>query len=425
MYFTAQKAVNGQLNLYKITVFVFLLFLSLIAVSDRCLCQETPFNPEIDRHMRLGPFRIRPFFAIQNAGYDSNIYRRRTEVVSDFTATLSPGCDIFFNLGHRGTVLLKEQADLVYFIDESSQNHINNRMLAELDLFFNRFSFKGKGSLLYLKERPNNEIDVRTRNTLGNFFLSTVYKYSSKSNASFSFSRRTIRYNSNDEYYGASLSNAFDRDEDSIILNFSQKLFRKTTVALESGFFQYDFQKDFSRDSDAKHYTIGFTFDPEAIISGNLKIGKASFTPNDEKYSEYDGAIGEASLSYRITQSTRMTLLYKKEILFSIYGTNLFYIQNSYGLSIFQYLTRRLGFELGATFYRSRYTVPEYIPLPEGGSIYDYRRDDVKTGFAGLKYKLSDNYNVGLRISRWVRDSNLYTQDVDETMIGTTFGYQF
>ncbi len=372
--------------------------------------------------MQLGAFRLRPFFAIRDTGYDSNVYRRQEDTKSDFTTTLSPGCDIFTYLGSRGFILLREQADFVVFAREDSQNHFNSKSLANINLSFNRFSIKTKGELHYLKERPNNEIDIRTRYTVSNFLLSSIYKHSSKTSADLSFSKKTIRYKSDDEFYESSLSDSLDRDEDAIILAFSQKILSKTTITLESEFTKYDFKNDFyNRDAEAEYYYLGFKFDPSAFISGDFKAGYASFIPKDRSLATYKGPIGNASLSYRITESTRMSLSYGKKIVFTIYQQNPFYKQNSYSLSIFQYLARRFGVELGGKFYKNRYTEPTNISV----SIFDIRKDDIKTGYLEFKYKVNEQYNYGLRISRWKRESNVPNQNVEQTMIGLTVGYQF
>lgn len=389
-------------------------------------CEENPFNPEIDRHLKWGPFRIRPFVTIMDTGYDSNIYRRRTNVKSDFTSTLSPGFDFFTYLGSRGKILLKERVDFVLFARENSQNHINNISSAEMNLFFNRFSFTTKGGISYLKEMPNNEIDIRVRSAVNNLQLSSTYKHSSKTGMTLSFSRIAVRYKSDNEFFGSYLSDSLNRNEDSISLSFSQKMLSKTTIIIESTYTQYDFQNDsFERDAEAKYYKLGFKFDPSASISGKFRAGYASFTPKDKNLNTYKGPIGDASLSFRITPSTKTSLNYSKEIVFSIYGENLYYIQNSYGISIFQYLTKRFGLEVGGTLFKSRYTIPEIIPLEDGGTIFDIRKDDVKTGYVGFKYRISEKYNIGLRASRWKRESNVFTENVKQTIIGTNFGYQF
>jgi hypothetical protein len=414
-----------KLSLRKIFLNVlFLLFCFLTAIS-LTLSEENPFDPEIDRHIRLGGLRLRPFFAISDTGYDSNIYRRSENTTSDFTTTLSPGCDIFTYLGNRGTILLKEQVDFVFFASEDSQNHTNIRSMADINLFFNRFSFETKGEYDYLKERPNYEIDIRTRYTIAKILFASKYKHSSKTSTGLSLARKRHQYR-DDEFFGSSLRDSLNRDEDSVILSYSQKMFAKTTVTLESEFVQYDFEnKLMGRDADAEYYTIGFKFDPSAFISGDFKAGYASFTPDDNKLSDYTGLIGNASLSYRITEVTRMSLTSSKDILFSIYQDNLYLKQNSYGLSIFQFLTRRFGIEVGATLYKNRYTEPGNIPLEGGGSIFARRKDDIKTGYIEFKFRFDEQHTIGLKVSRWERESNVPISNVDRILAGFTFGYQF
>lgn len=401
------------------------MLICLLTASSLSLSEENPFDPEIDRHIRLGALRLSPFFALSDTGYDSNIYRRSEDTTSDFTTTLSPGCDLFTYLGNRGTVLLKQQVDFVLFASEDSQNHTNSRSMANINLFFNRFSFETKGEYDYLKERPNYEIDIRTRYTVGKIFLSSKYKHSSKTSTGLSLSRSRYQYR-DDEFFGSSLKDSLNRDEDSVILSFSQKMFAKTTVTLETAFVQYDFDnKLLGRDAEAEYYTIGFTFDPSAFIRGDFKLGYASFTPDEEKMSDYNGSIGKASLSYRLTESTRMSLSYSKEILFSIYQNNLYLKQNSYGLSVFQFFTRRFGIELGGTLYRNRYTEPGNIPLEGGETLFAKRKDDIKTEYIEFKYRFDEQRILGFKVTQWERESNVPISNVDRLLAGFTFGYQF
>ncbi len=414
-----------KLRLRKKILNSLLMLTCLLTVSSLSFSQENPFDPEIDSHIRLGALRLRPFFTISDTGYDSNIYRRSEDTTSDFTSTLSPGCDIFTYLENWGTILLKQQVDFVLFASEDSQNHTNSRSKVDINLFFNRFSFKTKGEYDYLRERPNYEIDIRTRYIIGKILFTSNYEHSSKTSIGLSLARKRYQYR-DDEFFGTSLKNGLNRDEDSVILSFSQKMFAKTTVTLESEFVEYNFEnKLLGRDAEAEYYRIGFTFDPSAFIRGDLKLGYASFTPNDREKSEYRGSVGNAALSYRITESTRMSLTYSKDILFSLYQNNLHLKQNSYGLSVFQFLTRRFGIELGATIYRNRYTEAGNIPLEGGGTIFTKRKDDIKTGSIEFKYRIDERQTIGLKVSRWERESNVPISNVDRILAGFTFGYLF
>ncbi|MEW5806568.1 MAG: outer membrane beta-barrel protein [Acidobacteriota bacterium] len=376
--------------------------------------------------MRWGPLRLRPFFTIQDTGYDSNIYRRRTDVKSDFTSTFSPGFDLFTYLGSRGKILLKEQVDVVLFAKEDSLNHINSRNMAELDLYMTRFFFRTQGALNYIKERPNNEIDIRTRSSNGSLSFSSTYRHSSRTSASLTVTRASIRYKSDDEYFGSTLSASLDRNEDSLSLGFSQKMLSKTTITLEGEEIRHDFLNDsLQRDMRGKYYKLGFKFDPSAFLNGNFRIGYASLLPEHKDLNSYRGPVGDASLSFRIMEPTRISLSYSKGAVFSIFGRNLYSIQNSYGVTIFQHITKRFGMELGGTLFKSRYSLPEYLPLEQGGSIYAIRMDEVKTGFAGVKFRINEQYNVGLRAMKWKRASNVYTENVEQIMIGSTFAFRF
>ena len=126
--------------------------------------------------------------------------------------------------------------------------------------------------------------------------------------------------------------------------------------------------------------------------------------------------IGRIQLSWKATSRLLLQAGYNRDLFFSIYGDNVYYLESNRGLQSIFYLNRSLGLEAAYESFRLLFPVVD----PTLGPLYDESRLDVIRLFrAGVRIRLQArsamSFGVGLRR----RVSNLPGIDDNQFLIMT------
>jgi hypothetical protein len=111
--------------------------------------------------LHAGPFYARPQLLLKELGTDSNVFNAAGDQKSDFTMTISPLLEMWVPVARRALLKTSTAADLVYYarcgrtIGRSSAGAARRRISAVLVF--------GETAYLNTRQRPNYEIDVRSR----------------------------------------------------------------------------------------------------------------------------------------------------------------------------------------------------------------------------------------------------------------------
>ena len=111
----------------------------------------------------LGPFHLRPFAVLKDAGYDDNIRYQADGRLADYTATAGAGVEALLLTGDRGGVRLTEEIDYVGFQRTTELNHWNTTARARGIVLLKRLQLSLEDRFVSQRERPTTEIDQRVR----------------------------------------------------------------------------------------------------------------------------------------------------------------------------------------------------------------------------------------------------------------------
>src|SRR3954463_6197686 len=132
--------------------------------------------------MHVGPFYLTPALLLKEAGVDNNVFNQAVDPKSDFTATVTPQADIAITFARRGLLKTTIGSDLVYYQKYASERSVDPAVSVRGEAYAHRLTLFVEDSYLNTRERPNFEVDLRTRHlendALAGFDLRLTPKFS-------------------------------------------------------------------------------------------------------------------------------------------------------------------------------------------------------------------------------------------------------
>lgn len=390
--------------------------------------RSDPF-PKIQNGRRFGPFLIDPGFTINNIGYDDNVFlvsdeelrrggRRPRE--SDYILSLGPDIALQTRLGRRFALTVKDNLTGEIFLKHASLNHADNDIDVQFDALLGPLLFTTSGTANSVRERPNNDSDSRARRRQNavaqavRLFLGPSIDLSAK------FKRSRLRYTDDDD---AAVGERLDRETKETTGELGWRPNRTLRLFARVRRREDDFANNAipgigMRDAIDRRTVFGVEFRPSSVVSGTVNVGRATLDPTNRARIPFDGTVGEVSLTYRMTGATRMTLGSTRDVVFSLFDTNVYYRTDQRALEVDCYIGERWGVQAGAS--RDKLTYPEFTP-----SIGAQRRDHIKNLYAGFLLRLTGGLELGLRYGRRSRDSNDPFAVDKQSYVSTTGSFLF
>ncbi len=422
------------------TPLTLLLLLTGLALAPAAFGQtptrDRPF-PEMEEGRRWGPFLVQPLFVIDHIGYDDNIYLvpeefRKPE--SDFVIRLGPDVTAQTRFGHRVALTIHDKLSGEVFVRHSNLNHADNDLQTQLDIFLNRFLLTTKVRWWTYRQRPNSEIDERTRRDSRDLRQGLRLFVSEKVDLYGEVRANRIRYTDPDYLYRVdpdgdgtwqevTIGQALDRDQSETSVEIGWR--PRGTARL---FFRYRSREDdfvydeLGRDSRERRREIGLELRPKSFLSGRISFGKANLRAVHRTfpYREFDGSVSRAQVSWRPTGTTKFTGKVERDVRFSTYQNNLYYEYRLRSLRMDSYLGAIWGVQAGWSMRK--------LDWPEKGTITlvgRRRHDEIKETFFGVLLRLPGGVDLGIRYGIRDRTSNEIWASDRQTYIMTTGRYTF
>ncbi len=366
--------------------------------------------------LKIGPFRIQPFFSIKNVGYDSNIFYSPTEPVADFTATPTGGLRSIVLLGRRGFLSFGGELGYLWFRRTSSQNFLNRYADAHLEIDFSRFSLFIEEGFAHVRDRYGWEIDIRTRHTTNSAAFGIKYEPSKKTSLNLVLSQELLKYDSEAIFRGYKLGEILNHQETSGKLTFDFQMLPKTRALLEINYTDNSFDNPTSDLNSTSYKALfGAEFDSSALIQGTFKIGYKYLLFTSPEIENFWGLAGSASLGYKFIDRFSIIFDYERDTNFSYFAH--YYITDLYRSMLNFYLTYKFGIDLGATVINNKYPLKE----AEGDEIMLQRINIYQLGF---RYKLLEGLSTGIGGAYRVRTTNI-GYDMDGFTIYSNLSYEY
>ena len=363
---------------------------------------ELPPPPSAkDGYIDVGAFYLRPGVGVRNVGYDNNIFLNSFDEVGDWTATIVPSLEATTLFGHRGRLDMRQSFDLVFFLNTSSQNHVNSLTDIEGKVLFSDFLATGVFSYDSSKLRPSNEINERIRQKISTLGGKLAWSKTTRSEISLELVRQRFDYDDNSDQF-AGIYRDLNRDETTAALKLRTRLRPKTDITLDiANTDVVNEDPSLGRDAVIRRLVPGLLFDATAFLQGEIHYGYMKITSEDPARQDYQGPTGKARLSYRPIARLRLQAEYDRDVVYSIFGDNIFYLDTRFGLDGSVPVTQRFHLRAGAA--RTAINYREEVSFPVFTGIREDRIDEL---WVGWSYAIPGRPRMGFRIVRWDRDSN-------------------
>jgi hypothetical protein len=320
---------------------------------------------EIRKNYRVhaGPFFMNPVFLLKEVGVDTNVFNQAGEQKSDFTMTLTPQTDVALAIARRALLKATVGSDLVYYEKYATERSVNPLVRVRAEAYAHRLTLFAEDSYLNTRQRPNFEIDIRSRHLENDAEAGADLRLTPKLSIELAGRRAIATYDAAAQFAGTNLQETLNRTTTGGIGTVRLRATPLTTVAVK-----YERMADvfaFSPVRNAHSFRVmpGVEFKPRALVSGSAWVGYRRFTPdNPGSLPEFSGLVADLGLSYTLLGANTFGVSYHRDLAYSYEVQDPFYVDNSVGASIRRALGGR--FDSIASIDRHAYEYRQLLGLP-------------------------------------------------------------
>ena len=372
---------------------------------------------------KLGPFRIRPSLVISNAGVDSNVLYSPTNPIKDFTITSGPAATIYIPIYRRFVLSLYGSPQYVWYSKTDRERSWNYFFNGSAQLSLKNVFFSLDGTYSDARERFSTEIDIRPRRKEEGFGGSVLLKAARRT--SFSLSYRTAKYNyeSVESDGGFNVRERLNRRENygNLSLFYQVGTERRFFLDFEYGLYRFEFATQaVLKDSQSYAGYAGFEFSQLGRrVRGRIRLGYKNFDVQAAGGLDFQGLVGDSELSVRLAKPLVIRGSYIRDVRFSVWYDNPYYVESRPGVGVSLYPLRFVRLDYDYSRGRNRY------PEVGGGGPGVKRLDEYTTHSAGIYFRIKRRTAIGFIASWWARNSNLASEDDKRTFFGLNLTYDF
>lgn len=420
----ARKDKIKQMPSRRVPLAAFALFITCVGISSA----ETWRGLELERKWhdaawKFGPFRIQPSLVISNAGVDSNLYYSTNEPIKDFTITAGPAATVYVPIHRRFVLSLYGSPQYVWYSKTDRERTWNYYFSGAAQLSLKNVFFSLEGIYSDARERWNTEIDIRPRRKEEGYGGSVLVKAAWKT--SFSLGYRTVKYDYQSVAYGDSFDVRERLNRQESYVNFSMfyqaSTQRRFFLDFEYGLYQFEFATQAAiGDSRSGAVYAGLEFSRLGRrVRGRIRLGYKKFDVRAMDGPDYQGVVGDSQLWVRLAKPFVFRGSYVRDVRFSLWYGNPYYIESRPGAGVSLYPLRFLRLDYDYSLGRNRY------PEVGGGGPDVKRLDEYSIHSAGIYFRIRKTVALGFIASWWARKSNLAAEDDKRTFFGLNLTYDF
>jgi putative beta-barrel porin BBP2 len=395
---------------------------------------QTPLSHPTDEARRnarahVGPFYITPALQLKELGVDTNVFNEAGEQKSDFMFNLSPKADVLVALARRALITTTVATDLVWYRRYDTERSVDPQAAARAEIYMHRLTLFAQDAYLNTRQRPNLEIDLRSRHLENNVEAGAEYRLTPKLSFSVSGRRAFVRFDADAFFLGSSLQETLNRNTTGVNAAVKHKLSPLTTLSVKGERFSDEFPFSPQRDTDSLRVMPGVEFKPRALVSGSAFVGFRKFTPQDAAaLPEFTGLVANLGLSYTLLGATTFGVSYVRDVNYSFEPLQPYFVSNSAGASVRQALGRK--FDVLVSADRADYSYRDLrVGPPLGGTQQpplDAREDTTWIYAGSLGFRPGRQTRIGVGGSYYKRESTTRSlRDYDGLRFGTTVTYGF
>jgi hypothetical protein len=376
-----------------------------------------------DATWHLGPMLIQPQLVLSNFGVDSNVYYSPTNPVKDFTLTAGPAATVYVPIHRKFVLSAYGSPQYVWYSKTATERTWNYYFTGAAQLNLKNVFLSLEGLYADARERWSPELDIRARRKEIGYGGSALMKLAWKT--SFSLAYRTVKY----DYESMVVEGGFDirvkqnRTEDygNLSLFYQASSQNRIFFDFEYGRYNFEFAEQAAiSDSQSGAGYAGFEFSPIGRrIRGRIRLGYKVFDVRNQAFPDYRGLVGDTQITLRLNKPLAFRASYVRDVRFSVWYDNPYYIENRPGAGVSLYPVRFLRLDYDYSRGKNTY------PVAGGGAAGEKRFDVYTIHSTGVYFRIQKNTALGVIASWWARDSNIDTEDDNRVFFGLNLTYDF
>lgn len=379
------------------------------AVLPSVAAAQTSSSQAIDEvrsesRIHVGPFYITPTVRLKDLGVDTNVFNQVDDPKKDFTFTLTPQAKVWVPFARRALLTTTVATDVVYYAKYGTERSVNPQFTTRGEVYLHRITLFAENAYLNTRQRPNYEIDLRSRHLENDATVGGEVKLTPKFSVEAAAVRGITRYEADAFVDGTRLRETLNRDTTGFRTVARHRATPLTTVALKYDRMHDRFPFSPSRDSDSYRLMPGMEFKSRALINGSAYVGYRRFTPRSASaLPEFSGLVSQLGLSYTLLGSTTFGVSYMRDLTYSYEALQPFFVNNSAGMS----MRRAIGgrFDLLASVDRHTYNYQDLLVQAPGFDGTPERIDTTWNYAGSVGYRVGRDGRVGIGVSYYDRQS--------------------
>jgi len=380
---------------------------------------QQPGAPPSTVRFQSGPLFLNPMIGLTNIGIDDNVFNEPSTATpdSDFTMTVVPGVDLWLRFGPTW-ISTSAREDLVYYQKFESERSVNTNVRFNWTIPFNRLVVVPGFVYLNTSDRPGYEIDTRAQRVESGYTGTLELRVGSNTFLGVRGDHRTTDFEETAVYDGTNLRQELNRTVTTEGVTFRLQATPLTAFVFEVSAEQDRFEFSPDRDTDSTHFAGGLKFDPAALLKGSAVFGYRNFRPTAIDVPAYEGPTAAVDVSYVPQDSTKLTLLFGRDVQYSYDATQPYYLQSGVGGSIDQQIFGPV--DVVGRISRQRLDYRDRV----GVSVAAPERTDHVTSYGGgVGYRMARDLRIGFNIDKQRRESAVQARQYDGLRYGFAVTY--
>jgi hypothetical protein len=232
--------------------------------------------------------------------------------------------------------------------------------------------------------------------------ISGEFRYSTRTSATFSAETRALNHPLSEFQPADRNVLLLDRSEHNYRLALRHKTFPLTSLYAVGEASTYSFPFATYKAGRRTFAGLGATRDSGRTYL-RVEAGPGRLNFRDPSQHDFHGVLGNGSASYRATSRTTLGAAAARDVAFSIFADNNYYVVDQASLNANYAATRNLAFTATSTYMIDRYDVPTLIPTY---TALSHRRDRFTFTSVGWRYTIR-RFTGGFDVGYYDRYSNL------------------
>jgi hypothetical protein len=356
--------------------------------------------------IHAGPFYLLSSIQLSDLGYEQQFFLPTAQQSGGFSADIAAPQKLYFVPARKTIYALTFTPEYAIFSRAGGAHQWGYLARGEAHYLLNHFYFNPYVQHSDRLVAAIGEIDrvvTQRENSVG---LNGEYRYSSKTRLIYAASGNRFTFPGGSRYQptDVSLLPELDRNEHNYRATLRHQTFPLTALTMTGEWSDYSFRNAPQKDSRRRFFGPGFVYDSgRGTLRAQVGPGQLNFDQPGIK--DFKGVLGNASYGHRVGARANLSLAAERDVDFSIYGANNYYIADRASFLFEHQTTRRLTLRAFSTAGRDLYDIPTIGPA---GLV---RRHD-QMSFTGVGWRYSFRHlRTGFDVGYYQRQSNV---DIDE-----------